>query len=122
MSDPQTQSDDIHRTEENKQEEFDPKQALNGLRSTGMKQKVIDHFEKMKQLEEQRSAINDQLAAERSKMEAEGIPKEAVKIAYRLYKMDLDKVQSNVIGVALCMDATELPVQIDFLDNVTKLH
>jgi uncharacterized protein (UPF0335 family) len=116
------QETETHRTEENSQQEFDPKQALESLRGSGMKQKVIDHFEKMKRLEEQRASINDELKAERSKMQAEGIPKEAIAIAYKLYKMDLDKVQSNVIGVALCMDAAELPVQIDFLDNVTKLH
>lgn len=118
-------TEDTYTTKEHSQEEdeFDPRAALGQLRADPeLKKFVVANFEEMKRLEEKRSALNDELKSIRSKIEVKGIPLDAIKIAYKLYKMDLDKVQTSVIGVALCMDAADLPVQIDFLDNVTKIH
>lgn len=112
------------RTEEHRQEEFDPKKAMEAMDSEPKLNKfVVKQFEAMKKIEAERSALNDQIKAVRSQIEVKGIPLDAIKMAYRLYKMDLDKVQEAVIGMALCMKATNQPIQIDFLDsNISKIH
>lgn len=116
---------DTHSTTENSQDVFDPGETLAMMRADPtLNNFVVGKFEHMKKLEEDRAAINDELKSDRSQMEAKGIPIDAIKIAYKLYKMDLDKVQTSVIGVALCMEAAGLPVQINFLDKapVTNIY
>lgn len=115
-----------HTTKENAQEEaFNPQAAIERLNAEPeLKKFVVTQFEKMKKLEAKRSALNDELKAARSKIETKGIPIESIKMAFKLYKMDLTQMQESIIGMALCMKATDQPVQIDFLEtaSVTNIH
>ncbi len=105
--------------DEDQVESFDPKSMLDALKDDkDINELVKKTFDQMKAIEVKRSALNDKMKAKRSTLEERGIPIEAIKIAYKFYKMDMDKFQEAVIGVSLCTYATAQPIQIDFLDNV----
>lgn len=110
---------------QDEEEVFDPKIMLDTLKNDkDINELVKKTFDQMKALEVKRSALNDKMKAKRSTLEEHGIPIEAIKIAYKFYKMDMDRFQEAVIGVSLCTYATGQPVQIDFLDmdNITQIH
>lgn len=108
---------------EDQEEVFDPKSMLDELKDDkDINELVKKTFDQMKAIELKRSALNDKMKAKRSALEEKGIPIEAIKIAYKFYKMDMERFQEAVIGVSLCTFATGQPIQIDFLDNVTQLH
>lgn len=119
-------SQDTHSTTDNAQNAFDPARVMEDVNSNKKLGKLINTaFQKMKDLEEKRAAINDDLKSIRQGIVAgQGLPLAAVKMAYKLHCMDLDKVQEVLIGVAVVAKATKLPIQIDFLDTttVTNIH
>lgn len=71
-------------------------------------------------LKAQRKALNEEIAAEREKVNAAGVPKKALDHAIKIKEMDPDDRQAFDEGCAIARDAIALPVSrslLDFIDS-----
>jgi uncharacterized protein (UPF0335 family) len=71
-------------------------------------------------LKSQRKAINEQIAEQRARVEAAGVPKKALDHAIRIREMDPDDREKFDEGYAIARDAIGLPVSRSLFDMLDE--
>lgn len=81
-----------------------------GSNISALKRDVKTGVERIESLKDDRSAINDDIAAIRSDLQAKGIHKTALDMAMKYLNMDPDKREGFDVAYDIVREAIELPV------------
>lgn len=84
--------------------------------------KIQGAISNVRQLKNDRSSINEDIAAVREGLQALGIHKQAFDMALRYLDMDADKRQNFDLAYSLVREAGGLPLQADLFAEAEKLE
>ncbi len=95
--------------------------SIKGHNVGELKKKIADAISSVRELKEERSSINGDIAAVRERMNALGIKKAAFDMAMKYLDWDEDKRQNFDLAYALVREAGGVPMQEDLFQAAERM-
>lgn len=92
-----------------------------GHNLTGLKKDISEALGKLKQLRNERSDVNADMASIRADLESKGIPKKALAAAITYMNMDPEDREGFDLAYALVREAGGLPLQEDLFQAAERM-